>query len=81
MYATFSVADWKKRDGAFKYQPEHQLKFNITRIQSSSTVCFRCSALSPRPDQKPCCNIIFFLSYMQVSDLSDKSMNCHFSVH
>lgn len=38
MYATFSVADWKKRDGAFKYQPEHQLKFNITRIQSSSTV-------------------------------------------
>lgn len=38
MYATFSVADWKKRDGALKYQPEHQLKFNITKIQLSSTV-------------------------------------------
>lgn len=42
---------------------------------------FRCSAFSLCPHQQPCYHIRFFLSYVQVTDLSDKSMNCFFSVH
>lgn len=75
MYVTYSVAGWKK-----KHHLDHQLKFNITKIQFSVSV----SDIMPHPSVQTRNLTVTsdsFLSYMQVSDLSNKSMNHLFPVH